>query len=620
MSRMEKMENTKLEEHVDEVEKVEDPGNFSDDHLTDSEPDTEEVSPEMVSAPEDYSTLTKSELIEKVKALSHEQDIRHADRVLRDIKPHYTHLRDNEREEALQKFLAEGGSEGDFDYRGDDYDRVFDEAIRWVNEQKASFHRQQEEERAENFKKKEELLETLRALLDSTDTTDQFNRFKEIQTQWKTIGPISGPLAKSLWANYHALVDRFYDNRSIYFELKELDRRKNLEAKLELCQRAEQLAQVEKISDAVKELNELHQEFKHLGPVPIEEKEALWQRFKAASDAVYARRDEYVTNLQQQLSANAGAKAALCAEAETLSTFSSDKIKEWNARTKEILELQKKWDAIGGLPRAKAKEINKRFWSAFKAFFSNKNTFFRQLDSEREKNLDLKLEMVKRANELKDSLDWDKTSAELRELQQKWREVGPVPERQRDKIFKEFKEACDYFFEKRRNERGKTADEQTDNLKGKEEVIRQMEEAIANGTGSEENLKKLSEQFEAIGFVPRKDIERIKSAWHTTMENYVQAIPGIDIESKARLMLEMELMGIRKDPRAEHKIFQKEQVVRKKISKVENDIALWRNNLEFFAKSANADTIRGEFNIKIREASAHLQQLKQQLRLLRAAG
>lgn len=616
---MEKMENTKLEEHVDEVEKVEDPGNFSDYHLTDSEPDVEEASPEMVSAPEDYATLTKSELIEKVKALSREQDIRRADQVLRDIKPHYSHLREMERDEALQKFLAEGGSEADFEYRGDDYDRVFDEAIRWLNEQKASFHRRQEEERAENFKKREELLETLRILLDSNDTTDQFNRFKEIQSRWKMVGPIAGPQAKSLWANYHALVDRFYDNRSIYFELKELDRRKNLEAKVELCQRAEQLAQVQKISDAVKELNELHQEFKHIGPVPNEEKEALWQRFKAASDAVYARRDEYVANLQQQLGLNAEAKAALCSEVEALSNFNSDKIKEWNTRTKEILELQKKWDAIGGLPRSKAKEINKRFWSAFKTFFSNKNTFFKQLDSEREKNLGLKLEMVKRANELKESNDWDRTSTELRELQQKWRDVGPVPERQRDKVFKEFKEACDYFFEKRRNEKGKTADEQSDNLKGKEEIIRQMETAIASSSGSEESLRQLSEQFEAIGFVPRKDIERIKTAWHTVMENYVQAIPGLDGEARARIMLEMELLGIRKDPRAEHKIFQKEQVVRKKISKVENDIALWRNNLEFFAKSANADTIRGEFNIKIREASAHLQQLKQQLRLLRAA-
>src|SRR5690606_15308688 len=164
--------------------------------------------------------------------------------------------------------------------------------------------REEEDRKTENLRIKQELLEKLRELVDAQDMNNQFEQFKELQKEWKAIGPVPGPQAKALWANYHALVDRFYDNQSIYFELKELDRRRNLEAKLELCERAEKLADVEIIKDAIRELNELHHEFKHIGPVPAEEKETVWQRFKAASDAVYAKRDNYLQNLQKELQVN----------------------------------------------------------------------------------------------------------------------------------------------------------------------------------------------------------------------------------------------------------------------------------------------------------------------------
>src|SRR5690606_22295054 len=207
------------------------------------------------------------------------------------------------------------------------------------------------------------------------------------------------------------------------------DRKKNLEAKLELCSRAERLAEVEIIKDAIRELNELHQEFKHIGPVPAEEKEPIWQRFKAASDAVYARRDAYLQTLQHELQQNLELKIKHAEEAQAYASFQSDRIKEWNEKTKEILELQKKWEGVGGLPRAKAKDVNKKFWSAFKSFFNNKNAFFKKLDEEREQNLQMKNDLVRQALELRDSQDWDKTANDLKSLQQKWKDVGPVPEK-----------------------------------------------------------------------------------------------------------------------------------------------------------------------------------------------
>ncbi len=565
----------------------------------------------------DYSNFTKQQFADLVKELSRDDNFKKVDHILREIKPIFDDLREKERAEALMRFIAEGGAESDFEFKGDEFDIIFDANLKLIRDRRAQYFKQQEEDKGENLKKKEELLEKLRVLSDSQDTSDQFESFKALQKEWKTIGPVPGAQAKTLWANYHALTDRFYDNQSIYFELKELDRRKNLESKLELCARAEKLSNVELIKEAIQELNELHHEFKHLGPVPKEDKEAVWHRFKAASDAVYARRDAYLQNLQQELQDNLNSKASLSEEVQTFVNFQSDRIKEWNQKTKDILELQKRWELIGGLPRAKAKDVNKKFWSAFKTFFNNKNTFFKKLDEEREQNLQLKNDLVKKAVELKESNDWERTSNELKTLQQKWKDVGPVPEKFREKVFKEFKDACDHFFEQRRTQHDKMEQEQSENLRLKEEICTELESHAAGRTGSSDVLRDLQEKFSSIGFVPRKDISTIRTRYHEAVERFINSIPGLTDDEKGKITLENQLNDLRNDPMADRKIFQKEQIIRKKISKVENDIALWRNNLEFFGRSKNADKVKDEFNDKIKEATDHLKQLKEQLKLLK---
>lgn len=565
----------------------------------------------------DYTHYNKPQLVAAVRDLSHESNFKKVDQILKEIKPVYDEIRDKERSAALQKFTTEGGQADDFEYKGDELDNAFDAHTKLIRDRRAQYFRQQEEQKNENLRKKQELIEKIRVLVDSPDNTNQFEAFKELQKEWRSIGPIPGTQAKTVWANYHALVDRFYDNQSIYFELKELDRRRNLEAKLELCARAERLAEVEIIKDAIRELNELHQEFKHIGPVPVEEKEAVWQRFKSASDAVYSRRDAYLQTLQHELQQNLELKARYGEEAQAYAHFQSDRIKEWNEKTREILDLQKKWEVVGGLPRAKAKDINKKFWSAFKSFFNNKNLFFKKLDEEREQNLQMKSDLVKHALELKESQDWDKTSNELKTLQQKWKDVGPVPEKFREKVFKEFKDACDYFFAQKRGQMGKVEQDQIDNLNVKTAICEELERNVAEGTASVELLRDLQDRYNSVGFVPRKDISAIKNRYHAAVDKFVATIPDLTEDEKSRVLLENQISDLKKDPMADKKIYQKEQAIRKKISKAENDIALWKNNLEFFGRSQNADKVRDEFNEKIKSATEHLKELKQQLRLLR---
>ncbi len=566
---------------------------------------------------EDYSTFSKSQFTELVKELSKDDNFKKVDAILKEVKPLFDEMVEKEREAALDRFIKEGGAKEDFDYKGDEFDNAFDANLRLIKDRRYQHYKQLEDQKSSNLQRKEEALEKLRELVDSPDSENQFQAFKVIQNEWKSIGSVPGAQAKTLWANYHALVDRYYDKQSIYFELKELDRKRNIQAKLELCARAERLSDVTIIKDAIRELNELHHEFKHIGPVPAEEKENIWQRFKAASDAVYKKRDEYLSTLQQELGVNMDAKEKLCEDVIPFGDYQTDRIKEWNLKTKEILDIQKRWETIGGLPRAKAKDINKKFWSAFKSFFNNKNTFFKKLDEEREQNLQLKKDLVARAIELKESNDWDATSNELKSLQTKWKDVGPVPEKFREKVFQEFKEACDYFFEQRRNQQGKEGEDQQQNLEQKKAICEALDKHVADGTASLEILNELRDKFNAIGFVPKKDMSSIRNSFTEVVDKFVASLPDLSDDEKSSVLLENEMESLKGDPHAEQKIYHKEQSIRKKISKLENDISLWRNNLEFFANSKSADKYKEEFQEKIQTASDHLGQLKQQLRVLR---
>lgn len=571
---------------------------------------------------QDFSNFTKQDYVDLLKDLAHQNDHRKTEAVLREIKSRYDELLDKERQEALKKFVDEGGAVDDFSFRGSELDNTFDANYKLLRDRRAEFARTQEEQKNQNFEKKNHLLEELRALVDGEDNKHSFEKFKEIQQRWKAIGAVPMAQVRPLWASYHALVDRFYDNRNIYFELKELDRKKNLAAKTELCVRAEKLADVTKIGEAIRELNELHEEYKHIGPVSREDQEPLWERFKKASDAVYARRDEYIGKLQQEFTNNLALKQQVIAEIAEFTTFQSDRIKEWNQKTTQIMALQKKWEAIGAVPRAKTKDINKQFWSAFKIFFSNKSGFFKKLDESRQQNLALKKELVAQAEAIKDNTtDWEKTANTLKALQVKWKEIGPVPDKVRESVFQEFKAACDHFFGQRRATLDAADKEQQENLAKKEAICSELERMVNEKTGTLGQLKEMQRSFHAIGFVPRTAMNGIKNRFNTATEKLMTSLSEVSQEEKDKAMLEIQLENMKTDPDASHKLHVREQTLRKQITKAENDLATLKNNLEFFARSKgkNAEDLRADVNQKIEAAAAELAKLKSQLKVLRSA-
>jgi hypothetical protein len=605
----------------------------SNEELVTMKPESEGVDPatsangalvemEEVVLAQDFSNFSKQDYVDLLKDLAHQNDYRKTEAVLREIKSRYDELLDKERQEALKKFVEEGGAADDFSFRGSELDNAFDANYKLLRDRRAEFARNQEEQKSQNFEKKNHLLEELRTLVDGEDNKHSFEKFKEIQQRWKTIGAVPVAQVRPLWASYHALVDRFYDNRNIYFELKELDRKKNLAAKTELCVRAEKLADVSRLGEAIRELNELHEEYKHIGPVAREEQEPLWERFKKASDAVYARRDTYITTMQQEFSNNLTLKQHVITEIAEFTTFQSDRIKEWNQKTTLIMALQKKWEAIGAVPRAKTKDINKQFWSAFKTFFSNKSSFFKKLDESRQQNLTLKKELVAQAEALKNNTaEWEKTANALKALQVKWKEIGPVPDKVRESIFQEFKAACDQFFGQRRATLDAADKEQQDNLLKKEAICSELERMVTEKTGTLGQLREMQRSFHAIGFVPRTAMNGIKNRFSTATEKLMASLPEVSQEDKDKAMLEIQLENMKTDPDASHKLHVREQTLRKQVTKAESDLATLKNNLEFFARSKgkNAEDLRADVNQKIEAAAAELAKLKSQLKVLRTA-
>ncbi|WNB16847.1 DUF349 domain-containing protein [Marivirga arenosa] len=600
------------EEKTEEISEQE---NEKIENASDSENEEEQDQDDHEELP-DYSEFSKEQLVEVIKEISKSDNFRKADRIINEIKPLYDEMYNAERKEALDKFLAEGGEEADFAMKHDELNERFEANYQLYRDRRKKHYKELEHQKDENLKTKQAILDRLRELVDSEETITGLNVIKEIQKEWKAVGPVPGNQSKTLWANYNALLDRYYDQRSILFELKELDRKKNLDAKLKLCEQAEELAQSEDVPYAIKHLNDLHEEYKHIGPVPKEEQEPLWQRFKAASDAIYEKRKEFVKNLKEIQTENLEKKKLIIEKLNPFTEFDSDRIKEWNAKTKEILAIQKEWEATGQVPKENAKDINKAFWGNFKQFFTNKHEFFKRLDSMREENLKKKQEFVKKAQELSESTEWNKTADQLKALQRQWKEVGPVPEKYRESVYKEFKAACDKFFENKRAGSKDAQKEYEENLKAKNDIINQINNLEP---GDLDQLEAYEQAYGKIGFVPKESIQQAKEDFSNAIQGFIEKSEDVlNDEQKEKVKLMAQITKIMAGPNSDRKLNQKENSIRKKIGDLQNDIVTWKNNMEFFASSKTADKFKKEFEEKIEDAEKEISLLKKQLRIVRS--
>jgi hypothetical protein len=578
-------------------------------------PSTEEHVEQEDHAP-DFSGLSKKQLLEELKNLIRKGDYIQSDALVNELKSVYDEIFDKEKEDALQGFVSEGGIVDDFEYRKAEEDKEFFQAFSDFKKRRGTALKELEQSKDKNLASKNQILDRLRELVDGEETTDSITTIKKIQEEWKSIGPVPTSQSKNIWASFNALMDRFYDNRSIYFELKELDRKKNLETKLELCVKAEALQEVEDLKEAIKQLNDLHEEFKHIGPVPREEQEELWTRFKAASDAVYLRRKDYYEDQKEVFKRNLEAKELLIKGLEALQDYKADRIREWNSKTKEVLDIQKEWEAIGPVPKENGKEINRAFWGFFKKFFHNKNVFFKELDEQRVSNKEKAEALIAEAEAQVNSTDWQSSSNILIKLQEEWKNLGPTPEKVRNELYRRFKLACDTFFDNRRQANKEATKEYEENLTLKMEVCDKISQESEGEALSPERLEELIKQYNTVGFVPRKSIKDAAAKFNKAVEGYIAKMgnEGVELDD---FLFRLNLNKIQADPNSTRVLNKKEHGIRKQIADLENNITLWKNNLEFFAASRTADKLKDQFDEKIEKAEQEVEKLKKRLSIIR---
>jgi len=564
----------------------------------------------------DYSILNKEELLEAISKIAQTDEGFRKGKEIYQINERYDALFSNDKEAALNKFILDGGDKDDFKFKPDETSVKFEEYAKMLKGKRTRRHKEFEKEKEQNLELKTKLLERLRTFVDDDENTASIKAMKKMQEEWKAIGSVLPQHNKSLWANYNALMDRYYDHRSIYFELKELDRKKNLESKQALCQQAEGLDELENLNEAIKKLNELHDEFKHIGPIPKEIQEEVWTRFKTASDKVYAKRKDYVNHLKESQQENLNKKVILAERVSEFTTFTSEAISDWNGKSKELLTIQKEWEAIGSMPKEKAKGINKKFWSSFKTFFHLKSDFFKSLDAKREENLALKQELVDQALKFQESEDWDQTANALKELQKNWKEIGPVPEKQREPIYKKFKEACDAFFNRRRDHGHDVESSYGENLTQKNIICDKLEALINNDELSVDEVYQLQDEFNNIGFVPRKAIKSIQSRYQSAITGILDNVKNIDESNLHEFKSMLKLNKMKSSPHGDDKLNRKEHALRRNIQNLENDLSTWKNNLGFFKNSNNASDLLKDFETKIGAAEDKLVSMKDELSLI----
>ena len=471
---------------------------------------------------------------------------------------------------------------------------------------------------SEKLKRKRSIIKELRNLLNNNnDDSLLYKSVKKLQDEWKNIGFVDSNKEKSLWSSYSALLDIFYNNRSIYFELKDLDRKKNLELKNAICEKAEKLVDNSNIMRAVSSLNELHAEFKHIGPVDRDKQEDVWNRLKNASDEVYKKKKDFISNIKESLNENLEKKSKLLDEINKIKNFKSDKFKEWNNKTKEVLSLKDKWNSIGGVPKSSTRNISKEFWNSFKEFFSNKSKFFKKIDDSFKANLDLKKALVDKVNELKSSDDWENTSKEIQSLQQEWKKIGKVPMKEKDSIFKEFKDACDFFYERMRVEDKDTIKMYEDNLEKKLSTCEAIEKLLDNKEFDQDEFFKLQVKFLEIGHVPKDKVETVKEKFKKTIDVVVEKSSSLmnkDDFDKFKFII--ELNSLAKNPYSKNKIIKKKSDLIKKINAIQSEIKNLKNNIYYLKESVAAENLKKEYMEKINNSDKEIESLKLQLNLI----
>jgi hypothetical protein len=561
-----------------------------------------------------YSKMTRQELLKEMEELSNSEDFEALKMRSNLIRNAFKNLTNQENKRLKDEFLADGSLEADFKPEEDTLEIEFNKYYSIYKDKRQAYLDMQEKIKQDNVIKKNEILEELKVLLDSEESLkDIYDKFNSIQDKWKAIGQVPRTEVNALWQNYHFLIEKFYDKVKINRELRDLDLKRNLDAKIELCEKVEGLILETSINKSFKALQEYHQKWKEIGSVPIDKNEEIWERFKTASDQINKRRQDHYETIRVELENNLLAKSALCDKAEEVLKREHTTTMQWNQSTIELNDMLKLWKSIGQVPQKENEAIWTRFKSSLDTFFAAKKVVFDKMKEEQDLNYNKKIEICLKAEAIAQRDDWKKATAELLQLQKDWKEIGYIQKKLSDKVWLRFRSACDTFFANKSAFFASSRESEAENLVKKETLIKAVKE-FQFGDNKEDNLsaiKEFQKQWSEIGYVAVSEKERLQKEFRSAINAHFEKLQ-IDAREFQLSSFKDRVLNSN-DDRA---VSKEKRFLQDKIQKLKDDLNLWENNLGFLASSKQADILKAEFEKKMEHARKEIALEEAKLKVL----
>ena len=588
----------------------------------------DEVMPEMVDVAEpdeeelvedntDLDGLNKLQLVEMLEELVQDSDVQNIKDKVAAIRLHFNKLNKEDMDNELDQFLQGGGEAESFQHVEDPIEQRFNAAFGIFKANRAKQNEDMEKQKVENLAKKQAILEELKEIIASDDSLKKtYDDFRGLQDRWKEIGPVPAAENSNLWNNYHFLVEKFFDKVRIGRELRDLDMKKNLDAKIELCEKAEELLDEKSITKAFKALQKLHEEWKEVGPVPQDKKDEIWERFKAATDKINQIRREHYAQIEEEQAGNLEAKKALCEKAEELIAEDYTSVNAWQKKSTELSEIFGVWKTVGPASKKDNEEIWQRFRGTMDTFFAKKKAFFATLKDRQTENLERKTQLCIEAEALMESTDWKNATEQIKKLQEEWKTIGPVPKRHTDKIWKRFRAACDTFFTRKNEHFSGRRTEEEANLAAKKALLEEIK-AFEIGPSRNENMeaiKAFQKRWIEIGYVPMKYKDAINKEYRELIDGFFDTMRKNQNEASTNEFREM-MEGWRDDPNANDRVRRERNTLQTRIQKLRDEIAAMENNIGFFSNSKNSELMRAEYEKKINKAKEDLKVLEAKLKI-----
>lgn len=584
-------------------------GNAPATTAVDSEPDTEAAPLKMYAS--------KHEVLERVKELAHSDETPAKDEIDH-LKTAFYKLLFAEREADQKTFIENGGDPEAYVMKTDDSEEQFKAEMGLIKEKRAKAFQQQEEEKKANLQRKQQIIEKIKMMSTSPEEANKsYNDFKALQQEWKDIKAVPAEKANELWRNYQLYVEQYYDLLNLNRELREYDFKKNLEQKTLLCEAAEKLADEPDAVSAFHQLQELHQQYREIGPVAKELREQIWARFKAASTVINKRHQQHFEELRAKEEENLVRKTALCEKVEAIAKEENKNATDWENHTKQIIDIQTEWKTIGFAPQKMNVKIFDRFRAACDDFFGRKAEFFKTLKEKFAENTKKKKEMVEQAKALMDSTDWKATSDKLIKLQKEWKTIGMVPKKVGDQLWAEFVAACNKFFEARNAATAGTRNEEQQNLDRKKEIIAKLKELLdSTADNVQATLQQLIDEYGKIGHVPFKEKDKLFKEYHKVVDALYKKL-NISASKQRLDNFKSSIKSMAKQ--GEDMLDNERGRLMRRYEQLKSEITTYENNLGFLnASSKKGNSLIDEMNRKVNKLKDDLELIRQKIKAIDA--